>query len=196
MKLLHNSLAPGLLLASPRLGDPNFERSVVLLAEHNAEGTLGWVLNGKPLVPVRQLLEEAELVPHNVRLPLTHPYSHLVRVGGPVMPGSAWLLYRQTTALAFEGEHRLGKGIVMAGSRAAVEAVARGDGPDEFQLFLGYAGWSPHQLELEIEAGAWLPTAVDESLLQLEPTTLWETMYARMLGTIPMAFTSTFRGSA
>ena len=49
-------LAPGLLLAAPRLGDPNFERTVVLLGRHDDEGAMGWILNGRALGRVRDLL--------------------------------------------------------------------------------------------------------------------------------------------
>ena len=59
-------LAPGLLLAAPPLGDPNFSKSVVLLASHGLEGSLGWVVNGLEIAPVSQLLRDAGLQPVHV----------------------------------------------------------------------------------------------------------------------------------
>ena len=195
--LLSVGLAPGLLLAAPRLGDPNFERSVVLLARHDEQGALGWVLNGKTLLPVRQLLHDADLVPAGVELPSTPAFSHLVRVGGPVMPGSAWLIYRRHPDIApFDGEHDLGDDISATGARQAIEAIARGQGPDDFRLFLGYAGWGPKQVETEIGAGAWLPTCFEPALLDLAADVMWEAGYQKAVGTIPMAFTGASRGTA
>jgi putative transcriptional regulator len=194
---LTGGLAPGFLLASPQLGDPNFERTVVLLGHHDVEGALGWVINGKPLVPVRQLLRDANLVPNGVTLPETEAFSTVVRVGGPVMPGSAWLVYwRDERAISYAGEHDLGGGVAVTGAREAVEAVARGEGPRQFRMFLGYAGWGPEQVEGEIRAGAWLPSSFDPSLIALGAEEIWAVGYKQAVGTVPMAFTGSRRGQA
>jgi putative transcriptional regulator len=196
--MVPSTLAPGLLLAAPRLGDPNFERSVVLLAHHDDGGALGWVLNGKPLVAVGQLLRDADLIPPGVSLPDSEAFATAARVGGPVMPGSAWLLFERKPARdVLPGEHDLGKGFAMTGAREAIEALARGEGPDDFRLFLGYAGWGPGQVEGEIRAGAWLPAIVDVStLLSRPPESIWDLAYHMTIGTSPMAFGGTTRGMA
>src|SRR6476646_3872274 len=56
-----SSLAPGLLVAAPRLGDRNFDRSVVLLAAHGPDGAFGWVINGREVMTVDELLTRAEV---------------------------------------------------------------------------------------------------------------------------------------
>ena len=190
-------LAPGLLLAAPRLGDPNFERSVVLLGHHDENGALGWVLNGRPLVAVRELLKEADLVPAGVSLPETESFSHHARIGGPVMPGSAWVLFRRGEATqGYAGEHDLGGEYAVTAAREAVEAIARGEGPTEFRLYLGYAGWGPQQLEGEIRAGAWLPATLDpELLMATKSEELWEAAY-RSAGASAIGFMAPTRGSA
>lgn len=195
------TLAPGLLLAAPALGDPNFAKSVVLLGAHDAGGAQGWVLNGKPLLTAKKLLEDADLVPPGVTLPDTPSFHAPVRVGGPVMPGSAWILFYRApdapTDANFVGEHVLGHGCYVTGAREAIEALARGEGPERFRLFLGYAGWGQEQLEGEIAKGAWLPHEVLAELLFDAPSeTLWEVAYDKSVGAPPMAFTSTIRGSA
>lgn len=191
------SLAPGLLLAAPRLGDPNFERTVVLMGHHDSRGALGWVLNGRALVSVRQLLHDASLVPHGVSLPETPSFDAVVRVGGPVLSGSAWLVFERGEGVpVYEGEHALGGDFFATGARAAIEAIARGEGPQLFRLLLGYAGWGPGQLEGEIRVGAWLPASVDPGMLRsLDAEDLWDAAYKGM-GTSPLAFTSTRGGSA
>ncbi len=198
---LAQTLAPGLLLAAPALTDPNFARSVVLLATHDETGALGWVLNGKSILPTKKLLEDADLVPPGLSLPDSPSFHAAVRVGGPVMPGSAWILFERPTAdapsPAFVGEHDLGGGFFVTGAREAIEALARGEGPERFRLFLGYAGWGKQQVDREIARGDWLPHDVLTDLLLDEPAdSMWNAAYAKSVGVSPMAFTGTVRGSA
>lgn len=193
-----SSLAPGLLLAAPRLGDPHFERSVVLLAHHDDSGALGWVVNGKPLASVAKLLRGAGLAPRGVDLPERGVLAEPARVGGPVMPGSAWLLFeRRPGDEPQPGDHELGGGFAVTSARPAIDALARGEGPTRFRLILGYAGWGPEQLEGEIAAGAWLPADLDaDKLLALPPDDLWAAAYHQLVGTTPIAFATSSRGSA
>jgi putative transcriptional regulator len=203
------SLAPGLLLAAPALGDPNFTHSVVLLGHHDAGGASGWVINGRSIMPARQLLEEAELTVPGVTL-AGPSFESLTRIGGPVLPGSAWLLFEaspespgafgqadQMSPTETPGMYHLGERYWMTGNRDIIEALGRGQGPSTFRLFLGYAGWGPQQLETEIQAGAWLPAPFDGALLfGHESDELWDVAYRRAVGAPPAAFTSTSRGSA
>ncbi|HEY3236301.1 MAG TPA: YqgE/AlgH family protein, partial [Polyangiaceae bacterium] len=105
-------LAPGLLVAAPNLGDPNFSRSVVLLAAHGNEGALGWVINGRELMTISDLLVRAEIA--DGRLPVPG----IVRVGGPVLQEQVWLVYR--TDQRFSGipeQLEVGSGITASSSR-------------------------------------------------------------------------------
>ncbi len=194
---LRGSLAPGLLLAAPKLHDPNFERSVVLIGSHDDGGALGWILNGKTISPVRNLLLDSDLVPSGTTLPESASFEAFARVGGPVMPGSAWVLFRRDPTIeAGPGEHNLAFGYAISSARELVEQIARGEGPDEFRLLLGYAGWAAEQLESEIQSGAWLPAPFLPDLLDVDPNDLWGAAYQRAVGTVPMAFTSSKRGLA
>ena len=189
-------LAPGLLLAAPSLGDQNFERSVVLLGQHDDEGAVGWVLNGVARGPVREVLTQAQIARPGIVLPSTPSYLRPVRVGGPVLPGSAWLLFRDFAGHEeFPGEISLGGDYALTCAREAIDAVARGDGPESFWMFLGYAGWGEQQLESEIQAGAWLPASLDVALLELDADALWDAAYRRCVGASPMAFTTHTSGS-
>src|SRR5687767_11768208 len=88
-------LAPGLLLAAPRLADPNFEKTVVLLGRHDGEGALGWVINGRELAPVGELIIASELFPKETRIPSGPSFQRVACVGGPVAPATGWLMYRR-----------------------------------------------------------------------------------------------------
>jgi len=185
------SLAPGFLVAAPPLGDPNFDRSVVLLAAHGTDGAFGWVLNGREVMRLGELLVRAELVAETPDLPGS------VRVGGPVSPDQLWLVYRADDRFeAYEGQLELGQGVVASASRQVLEAIIDGRVPEGLMALVGYAGWAPGQLENEIRAGAWLPTDLDASVVFDVPREdLWHAAYER-LGTTPIAFTSRTVGSA
>ncbi len=191
----HRSLAPGLLLAAPRLGDPNFEHTVVLLARHDDNGALGWVLNGRALGSVKELLAGAGLVPDGVSLPDVGPYARSARVGGPVQPGTGWVLYRRD-GRSLSGEIDAGSDLAVTGDMDALSAILRKQDRD-FRLVLGYAGWGPQQLESEVRQGVWLPADVDADLVfDGDPEALWGAAYERTVGVLPGAFVNTRGGSA
>jgi putative transcriptional regulator len=185
------SLAPGFLVAAPPLGDPNFDRSVVLLAAHGTDGAFGWVLNGREVMTLGELLVRAELVTEAPDL------AGSVRLGGPVSPDQVWLVYRADRRFdGYEGQLELGQGVVASASRHVLEAVVEGSVPESLTALVGYAGWAPGQLENEIRAGAWLPTDLDASIVfDVARDRLWQTAYERV-GTTPIAFTSRTVGSA
>lgn len=184
------SLAPSILLAAPQLGDPNFERRVVLLGKHEEEGALGWVLNGAALAPVGEMLVAAELVPPGMLLPETLSFQRSARVGGPVHMESGWLLYRRTSA-TFEGEFPIGDELAICSNQDAVRAIVHGDEPRDFRLILGYAGWGPGQLEAELKEGVWLPGPADTALVfDTQRAALWDAALQEATG----ATNATFQG--
>jgi putative transcriptional regulator len=178
-------LSPCLLLAAPELGDPNFERTVVLLARHEEDGAIGWVLNGSAIAAVGELLVAAELVPEGLSLPRHAAFQRKARVGGPVAPRSGWLLYPKRLR-SFEDEIDAGPDLCLCNRPDALNAVMRGESPHDFRLLLGYAGWGAGQLESELKAGAWLPTALDPQLvLETDADLLFSVAYETATGLSP-----------
>jgi len=193
--VIRRSLAPGLLLAAPQLGDPNFERTVILLARHDEDGALGWVLNGRPVGMVGELLHDAGLVPEDVTLPRSGPFGRSARVGGPVQAATGWVLYRRASD-PLVGEIDAGDTLAVTGDVDALAGLLRAQDRD-FRLFLGYAGWGPAQLEGEVRQGVWLPADIDAELVfEGDPEALWDAAYQRAIGTLPGAFVSSRGGSA
>jgi putative transcriptional regulator len=186
-----SDLAPGLLIAAPPLGDPNFDHSVVLLAAHGPEGSFGWILNGRELMSMQELLMRADIVDHPVAAPGS------VRLGGPVSPEQVWLVYRTEERFPeLDGQFEVSAGITASASRRVLEAIARECIPRSVFGLVGYAGWAPQQLEHEISLGAWLPTDVEARLVFDVPREqLWTHSYER-IGASPIAFTSRTVGSA
>jgi len=187
MAVRSQSLAPGFLIASPPLGDPNFDRTVVLLAIHGESGALGFVVNRKAPLSLGELLSFAGYGGGKAA------DSSPVFVGGPVQPSSGWILGIDIDGGSSGEVIPVGDRIRITSSRDAFDALARdvqsrpAGEPDPQRRFvmLGYSGWAPGQLEGEVGAGAWLPVPLDEGILFDAPVDeRWEKAYA-LLGLTP-----------
>lgn len=186
-----SDLAPGFLIAAPPLGDPNFDRSVVLLAAHGPEGAYGWVINGREVMTLSELVIRAKITDRQLDL------HGSVRIGGPVASEQVWLIYRSEERFeGMRGQFDVGEGICACASLEVLEAIAAGACPKSIVALVGCAGWGPDQLEREIRAGAWLPTGVEPSIVFDVPIDeRWSRAYSRA-GTTPIAFTTRTVGSA
>ena len=175
-------LAPGFLIASPPLGDPNFERTLVLLAMHGEEGALGFVVNRAASMNLGELLTFAG---YGDALPKDRSS---VYVGGPVQPSSGWVIALDPGINADEGGViAIGDRVRISSSRSALEALAKDlaarepgtPDPKRRTVVLGYSGWGPGQLESEIATGSWLPAPFDEGVLfDVALSERWERAYA------------------
>lgn len=158
-----------LLVATPLLGDPNFERTVVLVLEHGEDGTLGVVLN-RP-----SGLGLAEPLPEWASLACEPP---VVFVGGPVGQGTIIGLVRRT------GDLPEGRWAPVTGDTGVVDlgldpADTYGS-VDALRVFTGYAGWGPAQLDDEIRQGSWFVVDPDPSdTTTAEPGRLWQAVLGR-----------------
>ena len=168
-----------LLVASPQLGDPNFERTVVLLLDHGPDGALGVVLNRPTGLPVDEILDawrdEADAAPPGV-----------VFRGGPVSPDAVIGLARTESAEADESQWRL----VLDGVGTVDLAVAPHEQPVTvagIRMFAGYAGWSPEQLEGELGEGAWIVVeALITDIFTTEADALWHDVLQRQGGKLAL----------
>jgi putative transcriptional regulator len=158
-----------LLVATPLLGDPNFERTVILVIEHTEEGALGVVLNRPSPLRVEQALDDwAE----HAAAPA------VVFIGGPVATGSVIALARRRGDLPEEAWSEVLPriGVLDIGHDAALLATAL----DGVRIFTGYAGWGASQLEGEIDEGAWWAVeALAGDALTTAPEALWRTVLER-----------------
>ena len=183
-----HTIEPGLLLAAPRLADPNFEGTVVLLGAHEDGGSVGWTVNGPKLTAAAEIIRATGLVAAGAAIPGV--FDHEAASGGPVAPESVWILYRRAEGSELlPGSFAIGEDIGITSSIDALRTLLAGGGPREVRLLVGYAGWGPGQLEREIAKGAWLPSAANATLLFDDATsTLWHRAYVQAIGTIPGAF--------
>ena len=169
------SLKGRLLVATPSLADPNFERTVVLMLEHGDEGALGVVLNRASEVDLRGPLPEWA--------PFAAEPS-VVFVGGPVGQGSMIALARVEGSPAEPWAPVLGPiGVLDLGS----DARDVGDRLSGLRVFYGYAGWAGGQVEGEIEEGAWFVLDAEPGdALAHAPDGLWREVLRRQPGRISM----------
>jgi putative transcriptional regulator len=186
-------LAPGFLIASPPLGDPNFDRTVVLLAIHGDGGALGFVVNRAAPLNLGELLKIAGYGEQGAG------NASPVYVGGPVQPSSGWILCVDPSLDAEDsGVIVVDDRIRVTSSRSAFDVLARdveaqkpgAVDPLRRTVILGYSGWGPGQLEGEIAVGSWLPVPLDEGVLfDVDMEERWEQAYA-LLGIQPAAMMS------
>lgn len=138
-----------LLCAVPQLLDPNFHRAVVLMLQHEPEGSLGLVLNNPMPTTVRDVARSLELE-------WTGSADKLVRLGGPVQPVRGWIFHDREGWDADATE--VAPGLLLTTSLENIlgsEAARFGD-TGRFMFLLGYAGWDGGQLEAEIAVGSWV----------------------------------------
>lgn len=177
---LDDHLAPGFLVAPPTLEDPNFERSLVLLAAHETTGSMGFVVNRTSETSLHELLRELEIEPKVDDRP--------VLLGGPVSGFSGFVLYEHEENTPLVPGIEISPSISVSPSRELLEAAARGEIEGGWELILGYAGWAAEQLEEELASGGWLHASFEPGLLfDTQSEQRWDEAYAH-LGVHAMAF--------
>ena len=137
------------LIAMPSLKDPNFERTVTYICAHNEEGAMGIVIN-KPLdIGLGEIFDQMDISTTN---PDTN--NKLIFHGGPVYTDRGFILHQANEE--WDSSIIVSDDICVTTSKDILEAIAKGDGPDESLIALGYAGWAGGQLEQELMDNAWL----------------------------------------
>jgi putative transcriptional regulator len=155
-----------LLIALSDMPDPRFARSVILLCAHSPAGAMGLTLSD-PLetVGLHGVLSELDIATASA------PDSRVLR-GGPVEPGRGAVLH----GLDWSSEETVGltDSLALTASIEILQAIGRGEGPQRYELFLGYAGWAGGQIESELAAPGWLLGSSDPApLLDLAPERRW-----------------------
>ncbi|MCB9544993.1 MAG: YqgE/AlgH family protein [Myxococcales bacterium] len=156
---------PGVLIAVPQLGDPNFRRSVVVMLEHDDQGALGLVIN-------QPLPHACADVAQSFGLTWGGAPESRLRRGGPVEPQSLWILHEDR--LQFDETSPVAPGIAVSRSREALTGLCEG-GERPVRLVVGYAGWGPGQLEGEMASGSWIQAPVSPALVfEWAPEAIWD----------------------
>jgi len=152
------SMANQFLIAMPGLRDPNFARTVTLVCEHSSEGAMGIVINRVTDLTLADVLSQMDIVTSESR--------HLalpVHIGGPVQSNRGFVVHEPVGG--WESTLAIDDSLGVSTSRDILVAIAENRGPERCLLALGYAGWSPGQLEREMAENAWLSGPADRQIL-------------------------------
>jgi putative transcriptional regulator len=186
-----NYLDGQMLIAMPGIGDPRFERTVIFLCVHSADGAMGLVVNrAAEQLSFPELLQRLDLLPQNERIKLPpQAQSMKVQIGGPVESGRGFVLHTSDYH-ADDSTLPIDVGLGLTATLDVLRAIAAGTGPRQALLALGYAGWGPGQLEQEIQRNGWLHCESDETLLFDTDLEAKYDLALRKLGIDPSMLTS------
>lgn len=145
---------PCLLIASPQMRDPFFERTVVLVWHHDADGAIGVVVNRVLDHVLPDVIDLADV-------DLSHYSDNRVAWGGPVETSSGTVLTRGQ--IADQEGWSLQCGVAVTRSQDALTRLI--ESREDLMLCLGYAGWGPGQLDQEIADGGWLFTDAKQDII-------------------------------
>ncbi len=152
-----------ILVSEPYLNDPNFERTIILLCEHNEEGSFGFVLNKPSIAKVSELMD------NEIKLDTT------VFVGGPVQQDTLHYVHR---CADLQDAVEIGEGIYWGGNFESMRLLLETNqiNPKDLKFFLGYSGWSEGQLDEELTANSWIVSdrLNDELVFETNAEVMWQ----------------------
>jgi len=174
LKIKTNNLKPTkgkILISEPFLIDYYFKRSVVLLAEHNEEGSFGLILNKPVDLPLNDVLQD---FPH---------FEAKVFLGGPVKTDSLYFIH--TLGEKIENSLEISEGLFWGGDIELIkEMIVIGKiKPKEIKFFVGYSGWISKQLEGELARNSWLVANIKaKQVMDSVPEVLWKESLRKLGG--------------
>ena len=170
------SLANHFLIAMPSLMDENFSQTVTYICEHTDEGALGITINRPTDIVLGEVLEQSHITAATEEIA-----QHPIFLGGPVQTERGFILHRRTPK-TYDGSLDVTDEIQLTSSRDILEDIAHNEGPDDYLISLGYAGWGGGQLEREMAENAWLSCPADSAIIFDTPVEKrWESA-ASLLG--------------
>jgi putative transcriptional regulator len=180
------NLANHFLIAMPSMDDAIFGGTVVYICEHNDKGVLGVVINKPTDMTMEILFERIDLKLGDSEH--SEVINEPVMFGGPVQDDRGFVLH--SPSANYSSSLKVTDDIAFTTSIDVLEAVANGNGPQRLLVSIGYAGWSPGQLEDEIGRNGWLTVGADPHVLFDLPIEERYTAAIKLLGIDPMMLAS------
>ena len=172
LQIKTNNLNPAkgrLLLSEPFMGDYYFGRSVILLAEHNEEGSFGVILNKPALSGFNEVVQDFP------------EFDAPVYLGGPVETNA--LFYIHTLGDQIEGSIEISDGLFWGGDIESIKEMIllKMVKPNDIRFYVGYSGWGADQLKSELKKNSWLVSRADnKTILSADPLDLWGNLLDKM----------------
>ena len=149
-----------LLISSPEISDGVFDKSIILICEHDANGTMGFILN-KPLINV-----SLETIWSNIGYEKKNPYfaNEDIFIGGPLASNAMFVIHSSEYYID-KKTIKVCEEISVTGTKEITDDIQKGQGPRKSIFLLGYSGWTPGQLEDEIIRDSWFVSEKFENLI-------------------------------
>lgn len=173
-----SNLTNHFLMAMPSMADPDFDGTLILVAEHSAEGAMGVVINRPMQFDLGSLFEQIDL-----KAPSSAFARQSVFFGGPVQSDRGFVLHRPKGE--WHATVSISADLSLTSSRDILESMADHAGPEQVLVSLGYSGWGPGQLESELQQNAWLSVKADSTLVFDTPSEQRLTQAYSLLGVDP-----------
>jgi putative transcriptional regulator len=157
-----DTLAPGslcnhFLIAMPGMHESTFAHSVTYICEHSSEGAMGIVINNPMPMTLHEIFAQMHLTVD------ANQGSQPIVAGGPVQQERGFVIHTSDTQ--WHSTLKVSADLSLTASRDIIAALAQGQGPKEYLVALGYAGWSEGQLEAEIAANSWLTVPASKHII-------------------------------
>ena len=167
-----NSIKPqkgSLLISEPTLKDSYFNRSVVLIVEHNNDGTVGFILNKQIDIDLNSIVRDFDEIEASVFF------------GGPVNKDNLFFIH--SFGKAIEGALQITNKLFWGGDFTMLKDILRKDKSNlqKVRFFIGYSGWDPGQLQMELDQNSWVvKSMVEDNILSSSPKNLWKDILRNM----------------
>ena len=159
-KIIDGFYAGSLLVSTPDILDPRFNRSVIYLISHNEKGAMGFIINK----PIQNICLSDIMRIDGSKKRIDNNKNNTVLFGGPVEYKSGFLLHSKEYQIK-NTTLKINEHFSLTNDTAAISDIYKGKGPVSSLFMLGYAGWSPGQLEKEIMEDSWLVAKADPELV-------------------------------
>ena len=153
-----NKLSNHFLIAMPALNDPNLFHSVTYICEHNEEGAMGIIINQPLDIELGEVLKQMDMKDSNAEISRQTVY-----LGGPVQAERGFILHSPLGE--WDSMLTVTDEIGVTTSPDILQALHDDKGPKQCLVALGYAGWSPGQLEHELLNNAWLTCPANADII-------------------------------
>ncbi len=163
------------IIAMPNLADPNFFHTVAYLCQHNEDGALGIVINRPTDMKLGDIFKQM-----GIDATSSTAADMPVFAGGPVQQERGFVVH--TSGGDWQATLAVSETISLTTSRDVLEAIASGEGPEQYLIALGYAGWAAGQLEKEILDNSWLNTPSSKQVIFDTPVNLRWSAAADQIG--------------
>lgn len=174
-------MTPSMLIAPPSILTPPFNGSVIVLAGHQKNGSLGFILNHPIGITILDLMEQKSYS-DNIYA------NKVILFGGPVEKNFGFIMYEHDKGEMLAPGFMITETLSISPSKQLLIDATEGKLPGRFDLLLGYASWSKGQLDRELSRGDWLHTPFcPELIFDIPPEERWQHSY-ELLGIAPYAF--------